>query len=811
MSAKQKKRADRPVSPAGNSLRHEAERLIAKGRLKDAVKQAKLCFKEEGNAAHHRLLERAYFLRARQLQRDRMPESAREVARHLLDFGITDPSLLEEAAGLLLALGMTREALGLQEQLGSSPEVRDRFLRQAADQAVLRPEHAPESPSEIRPGALQVRASLTALEAGDEAGALAALRDVARGSPFADWRLFVRGLAAFQRGAADEARANWERLDPGRAAARIARVLQVVGGSAPAGPAGATAPDLSLLEQRVFGQSILAPLRQLRDLVAQDHWEEAIRQLGPLRFALRRVDPRLAERLTRILYAPLIKAASDRDYDEAEALVKNFTRLAEPLPIDPRWNRLWALIWEGPQGSLEDAEDYWRQYLDDLKTLPALPPEERALAQALVWKNLAIQYLHDAEALAPALPGARPDREVKQARRRAVECLEASLRLGPTHRATYQQLIDAYREWEEPEKVASVARRLLEAFPDDYETLMLLSDHHFQRDEPAPALEYVQRARALKPLDEMAALQEWGARVALARHLALQGRWDEGRAEFAAAERARPDKSQEFHYLARKAVFELKGGEPDRAEALITEAIDRLAEPTPLWLALRIEASRYDLPQADRKRFEAHWTAALAKKCKRETAGALAELLAVFLGAGTNYPGRDEHVKQVADYLRRTTRIKYQRDDLARVCSFLSQIPQEKDLYEKMVKKGLKLFPEAPIFLMLAGALELQKGAFRGNLTTAHKHFEKALERAQASSDPRDAQLLPKIKENLSLLSGLTSGPPGFPFPFAGFGSGAGPGFFDMFDLDDDEFDDEFDDEPAPRAPRGAGRKRRKR
>ena len=41
----------------------EVEKLIQKDRLKDAVKQAKLLFKEDNTPENHQLLERAYFLR----------------------------------------------------------------------------------------------------------------------------------------------------------------------------------------------------------------------------------------------------------------------------------------------------------------------------------------------------------------------------------------------------------------------------------------------------------------------------------------------------------------------------------------------------------------------------------------------------------------------------------------------------------------------------------------------------------------------------------------------------------------------------
>src|SRR5207237_685122 len=158
----------------------------------------------------------------------------------------------------------------------------------------------------------------------------------------------------------------------------------------------------------------------------------------------------------------------------------------------------------------------------------------------------------------------------------------------PDHLETYHALLDAYEDWDQSKQAAAVAHRLLKKFPDDFDTVMFLSEYHFRRNEPVPALEYAQRARALKPLDEAAAQHEWAVQMLMSRELAFKGRWEEGRAAFAAAERAWPAWGETFHYKARRAVFELKAGQAERAEALIAAAEKTLAEPTPLWLALVI-------------------------------------------------------------------------------------------------------------------------------------------------------------------------------------------------------------------------------
>ena len=93
--------AAKPAVGAGAALRAETERLIAKEWYKDAVKQAKLTFKQEASPENHRLLERAYFLRARELLQQGLRPSAVEVAEHLLDFGVTSADSLEELVRLL--------------------------------------------------------------------------------------------------------------------------------------------------------------------------------------------------------------------------------------------------------------------------------------------------------------------------------------------------------------------------------------------------------------------------------------------------------------------------------------------------------------------------------------------------------------------------------------------------------------------------------------------------------------------------------------------------------------------------------------
>ncbi len=273
-----------PTSTAipGNPLRMELDRLIGKERFKDAVKQAKLCFKQESTSENHQLLERTYFLRARQLVQEGMPASAIEVARHLLDFGVTPGDWVDDFIGLLMQLGLNKDALAIQERYGS-PEKKDLLVVMAADEAVIHAERQKDaSPAIVRDAAL-IRQSLERLQAKDDAGALQLLRDLPRSSVLSEWKFFVRGLAAHYRGEADEAKANWNRLDPGRKAFPITQRLLRLRESSGA-QAGVT--NVKALETLAFGEPVLDRLRQLCGLAASHDWDQVIRLLGPLRISL---------------------------------------------------------------------------------------------------------------------------------------------------------------------------------------------------------------------------------------------------------------------------------------------------------------------------------------------------------------------------------------------------------------------------------------------------------------------------------------------------------------------------------------------
>src|SRR5262249_2188525 len=141
--------------------------------------------------------------------------------------------------------------------------------------------------------------------------------------------------------------------------------------------------------------------------------------------------------------------------------------------------------------------------------------------------------------------------DISWSKTQAIAAIERSLELAPRHRPTYDLLVQAYEDWGEPEKLEAARLRILEVFPDDLETLTALASSCSHKN-PARAREFVERARKLKPLDEALEAMEFGVRVSVARQMALEKRWDEGRAQFEAAGRLRSRRDRRYVDLGRR-------------------------------------------------------------------------------------------------------------------------------------------------------------------------------------------------------------------------------------------------------------------
>ncbi|MCC6507690.1 MAG: hypothetical protein IT423_01180 [Pirellulaceae bacterium] len=95
----------------------------------------------------------------------------------------------------------------------------------AVDVAIFNPSVAATLSSTGQSECGLIQQALALLERGEFGSALNGISVIPRSSPYAEWRLFIRGLAAFYQRDQATAQANWSRLDIGRRPARIAKAL----------------------------------------------------------------------------------------------------------------------------------------------------------------------------------------------------------------------------------------------------------------------------------------------------------------------------------------------------------------------------------------------------------------------------------------------------------------------------------------------------------------------------------------------------------------------------------------------------------
>jgi tetratricopeptide (TPR) repeat protein len=819
MSRKDKKR-NSPVGQAGAV--GEVERLLQQCRSKDAFKQAKILFNQHGTPEYHALVERTYLSRIQELIKGGMLEGAREVVLSLFEFGVTSPERLQIVIPHLPRLGLLNKALELQDKL-ASPEEKAGLLLSIADRAVTHPAETPPSLTEIREGAAAIRYSLAALDANDEPRALELLQAIPRSSPLADWRYFVRGLAAHRRKDPAQARANWEHLDRQRAAHKIASTLQSLAESA-SGPAAFK--GLGVLETKEFGEPVIERIGQLQKAMEAGEWKRVLQLIPPIRITLRRVNLTWAQRLTEIVLGPLATELQQHPYRDAQHLCRSFMSALEPLPWDPRWHRFQAILWEGPQGSTDEAIELWKKFAQDLEQVESVFGVKSSRVQALVWRRIGSMsaslddedddddfYSDDEIDLDEDFePGFRfePDEDSEGPEEHedslAIEALHKSLSLDPSQRKTYEQLIDVYEERKDAEGAAATARQLLAVFPNDVEAMRLLINYHMKQDEPKQVLNYLEQIRKLKPLESQGQHQLVWARLVLARQLTIRGEWEAARAEISLAESIPHQNFPPYSILARKAALEFKAGQAERAEDFVRQAKDLPVPEAAFWLGLAIEADRYELPNQLTRRFNDLLQESLKKKVTSQTAGAITEHITPFVELRINYAHHGEHVDSVFDYLKRTSRIKYRETDLRSVCGFLRLLPEHKPMLQKMAARGLKLFPKSPYFLHLAATFEMTKGPFGFNKKLVRKQLETALSEAQVNEET----LVRGIKESLLKLDDMEEATGGFPFPGRRGSRGPQGGFQSFLDMMANELDSlgiDLDSLPpdsfGPRRPRG--------
>ena len=313
----------------------QIRRLLEKGDAKHALKEARDLCRRDPAGGHRQLLAEVCLARAAQLQRDGCLEQARAVYDEFQSLGVCPPGLQPRVAELRIRLGVLAASGGgapLPAQLDPPT------LLQLADEALLHPRRIAPAYGELKQQAELVRQALQAIERGAESEAWELLKNVPLKSPYADWKLFARGLAAHYAGDSERRAANWDRLDSQRPAFRIVRTLLVAWGvEKPSDVSGNMSDRLRRLAFATAGDPAAEHLRKLNGYLIAKQWRELLQEFRTFRMRYASGQRELVIRVTDVVWKHLA-------HEGLGSLLKRLAESGLHPALDPRWNRARASV-----------------------------------------------------------------------------------------------------------------------------------------------------------------------------------------------------------------------------------------------------------------------------------------------------------------------------------------------------------------------------------------------------------------------------------------------------------------------------------
>jgi tetratricopeptide (TPR) repeat protein len=730
--------------PQAAGLFERARRELAKGNAKPALKDAKLCFRNDPSPQCRQLLEEAYLGRIEQLRAMRQFGDARAILSELMKFHPSAPAVRQQIPRLQVMLGEH------DEDSARLLEAQPMLLAELADEAVLDSRCTVPDHAAVKTQVEQVRQALWSVEQDDDEAATQALLQIPRNSPLADWKLFVRGLSAFYQ--RDKARVgeNWRRLDPARPAWRIAQTLLVATGQVHGEDVAVDVKsNVRRLERSLQTDVAQDSLRRLSSHWQKNDWKEFFREYRALRQRFAKSHAKLIETIVELTWKRSVREGDS-------SMLAEIIRLGPAPSMDPHWHRARAMMAEYHGGyEVSPVTENWTAYAEEVAKLECISESERAIAAGLVYLHLArkySRYAQDNEKLNRVLPPDQDDDSVELFQQDAARCYRKAIECSERVTAAYHELAELHEQRSEPEKGAAVLLRLARTTPDDFKAHIWLANYYLGRDRPDKSEPHVTAALRLKPRDKQTETLRWNQRLTTIRCLVKKRLFEAARQEVDDAATHVPSDIEPYFLDVIRACIELKAKNDSAAQQQLAAALDKVDEPTAVFAHMSCLAARYGLPREIKKDFDSRFKEAIKRKPSSETTGRLARFLLMLKQAKINYTGRATQERLFLKYLKRTKRLAWRKRDLQDVCALVSQLSGQRPLFERLLAVGVRRFPDSAELHLLAGEQEMEAGPIFCNYRKARHHMERALELARADGRSQDDELIEQAQWALAQL-----------------------------------------------------------
>jgi tetratricopeptide (TPR) repeat protein len=732
----------KPADPVAEPVRA----MLAAGRWRKARDAAKLLCKKD-RARYLPLLIEANIGLTRELFAKGLSSEADQVLAYLKT--IAPPETLAGLQGELACLrgdkkALRDRALRLLAEAGHGETTKETV--RLADDAVLTFESISAEAGAVEPLAAELGAVHQALEAISGRrfdDALDRVRPLARDSVFSHWVRWIKGVIAFYRGDRTRAARCFADLPaesvPARAAAGYRLLI-----SEP--DPNRALPGHAELEVacRILGRPGLAGALSKSDALwhggkpddAYDFLRRAIPEFP-------RVGPDPMGALSEFCFHSL-QAMTERQRDR---MLRLFARLALQHKARSDFERALALravcLQEATALDAECLEENWTDYLKLLNRLHGPDPQRDALGYTWLGEQLTLE---DNE---PGPFGFFAPGSSFQEGSRAVAALTRAVHLDPANVEPQLKLCELYARL----GLSSDRNRLLDQmtkrFPDRKEVLLLAGKGCLDRGAFKKGSDYLERARALDPLDPR--IQELLAigRIRRVVELYRARRLEPARQTWAELEElivASPNDLVRSRWviLARQGVLERCFGESTVGDSRLAEA--RAGSPSPeAFLFYTHLAQRIYAPK-QRGSWLDEFTAVAREGARIGHAGLLGKILHFWKLLLEDRCRNEE--KKLFEYIRQAALRPFTRDEAAGALLAIPPTPEWINALKPVIKKILTQDPKDPLFRLFHQliVLDCDDGA---SCRRAIPELQSIVEEASRRRDDQTARSARTIKRDL--------------------------------------------------------------
>jgi tetratricopeptide (TPR) repeat protein len=756
-------------------LRSRVETALREGRQQQALDFARTLFDFAPSPENRALLVRTTLDEAERLLASRQHVQAGTMASRAWKLASQNDEKAR-LAELMARCGNLAQALLLAEQL-NTPVLSARILGHAAD-AAIRNKSAPTSglPADFAAHHAVILRASAEITAGQDDQARQTLQGVGLGSPFLEWKVFLRGLLAYYQ--ADDPRAleNWQRLDPHRVPAQLAAPLRLQIDSAfRAAQPAETRGRLLAMMSGMEGSGLVAQLRTLKSHLANERQlAQAFRQAGLLLPRLQAEAPEFVSTLAHCFFWSIIDHGNPED-------LQRYTRVFGAPVEDPELDRLEALALEH-RDAFRDAHICWQAYEKSLALrAAALPAGHADRMRALVWHHMGQNAAR------------MPDDSLRRHLRdlpfggfrglprpltpAAETCFKRGLELAPDQLESHTTLVRHYLKGGQAAKALKAGKQLLKRFPTDAQTLELVGDLALKQGNNSDAVSHFSRAIQANPLNKLLRDKLAAAHLAAAESHMVRRNFEKAREVFKAALDLR-ENANHYQVYVPWAACEFLANDPVRAEELLAQANSDATHRLAVAFAMLVNVIKLKLGKALKTRFEREFNDLLSQPPTAAMTVALATEAVRLFRAGDKYVGQKSHEKKVLAYLDKARRTEFSEVQLGQLCEAFTALKSKQLTY--FFTHGQHLFPANPRFILAEADFELSKLPRQISHLRVARLLERVRELASALPAGQRDSVLTEAQARAEKL--LETSPL--------------PNLFDIPDLDDmldnEGFDDEF-------------------